>query len=111
MIKIIVQSVTGEIYTKGNFDSISIPTNSGVIQILNSHEEMSGLIAPGIITVVGSGSNDETFKVIKGCYMVSHNEVTAVIYLQKEEDNSHHLFGEDKEILFAEEEIYKDLVE
>ncbi len=78
MIKIIIQTVRGEILEKGMYENVSFETPQGIVMIDNVVDEISGIINTGEVKLLKD--DEETIsQILKGNYMVSHKEVTLVV--------------------------------
>ena len=91
---------------------IFLPTQKGIIEIKKNHIDIKGLLSTGVIVVKIKEGQEYGCEITQGMFTCSRNVLSLLVF-PKIDTNlkaEHHLFGNDTEILFTEEEIYKELV-
>ena len=112
MIELTLQSIEGAILKKGTVDSVFLPTQKGIIEIKKDHMDIKGLLSTGTVIAKLDETQEYSLEITQGIFTCSHNILSLLVF-PKIDTNlkaEHHLFGNDTEILFTEEEIYKELV-
>ena len=107
MIKTRIQLVSGAIYLDVDAVSLSFLTPKGRIQILQDHASLDGVFILGDIVIVDTEHKKTIISIKSGGFMFANNIFDAVVSLLIDVKHQERV-DTDEEVLFAEEEIYKE---